>query len=441
MFCTKQTMDLFAKKIRPFITPTKANFLWMMLANGIYALCQWGMLIVLAKLGSPEVVGHFALAAAVTAPVLMITNMQLRGVQATDAKKEYFLSDYLSVRMLSTVIALCVVLLILQLGHFGKAAFLATVMLALAKSVESLSDVFYGFFQQQEKMAFMAKSMIIKGILSVAVLGVVFYLSSSLPWALGGLLCAWSLVFMFYDWRMGTKLLTTVEGAAQARLMASSITSFKERQCILFRIVVLAFPLGIVMGIISLNANIPRYAIEKFLGSRELGIFAALAYATVAVNMFIQALGQAVSPRLARHFADGDVKGFKALLRKMILVNLVIGLAGLLLVFLGGEKILTLIYTREYAVYSTLFVVLMISATLSGIASALGYAMTAARQFNLQVPLFVTVLISTGLISFLMIPRYALYGAAIALIASALIQTVGAGWIVQRAIRGRKDGH
>jgi O-antigen/teichoic acid export membrane protein len=157
--------------------------------------------------------------------------------------------------------------------------------------------------------------------------------------------------------------------------------------------------------------------------------------------MFIQALGQAVSPRLARHFADGDVKGFKALLRKMILVNLVIGLAGLLLVFLGGEKILTLIYTREYAVYSTLFVVLMISATLSGIASALGYAMTAARQFNLQVPLFVTVLISTGLISFLMIPRYALYGAAIALIASALIQTVGAGWIVQRAIRGRKDGH
>jgi O-antigen/teichoic acid export membrane protein len=428
------TMEPFVKKIKSFVTPTKANFLWMMLANGVYALCQWGMLIVLAKLGSPEVVGRFALAAAITAPVIMITNMQLRGVQATDAKKEYLLSDYLSVRVLSTVLAFCVVLLILQLGHFGKPAFWATVILALAKSVESLSDVFYGFFQQQERMGFMAKSMIIKGVLSVTVLGIVFYLSSSLPWALTGLLCAWMLVFLFYDWRMGTKLLISVEGAAQAQVITSSINSFQERQRILLRIVVLAFPLGIVMGIISLNTNIPRYAIEKFLGERELGIFAALAYTTVAVNMFIQALGQAVSPRMARHFADGDVRGYNALLKKMILVNLAIGLTGVLIISLGGQIILTFIYTREYAAYSTLFVMLMISAMLSGIASALGYAMTAARQFKLQVPLFSMVLVSTGLISFLLIPRYGLYGAATALIASALIQMVGAAWIVKRAI-------
>jgi O-antigen/teichoic acid export membrane protein len=196
----------------------------------------------------------------------------------------------------------------------------------------------------------------------------------------------------------------------------------------------LAFPLGIVMGIISLNTNIPRYAIEKFLGSRELGIFAALAYTTVAVNMFIQALGQAVCPRLARHFADGDIKGFNALLKKMVLINLVIGVVGVLIIFFGGKEILTLIYTREYAAYSGLFIVLMISAMLSGIASALGYAMTAVRQFNLQVPLFSIVLISTGLISFLMIPHYGLYGAAIALIASALIQIIGSAWIVKREI-------
>jgi len=417
------------------MTSLKKNFSWTLVGNAIYAGCQWGMLVVLAKLGSPQVVGQFALASAIITPVIMITNMQLRGVQATDAKKEYFFSDYMAVRIASTVVALSIVLLILCVGHFKKIVFLATLVLALAKSVESLSDVFYGLFQQHEKMSVIAKSMIIKGVLSVVVLGSVFYFSLSLPWSLFGLLCAWMVVLALYDWQMGRRLLETVEDISHRSLAKLSFFSFLDRRTILFRIIVLAFPLGIVMGIISLNANIPNYAIAKYLGSRDLGIFAALAYTTVVVNMFIQALGQVVVPRMARHFADNDIPAFRELLKRMIFINLTIGLLGVLIISIGGEKILSLIYTHEYAAYSNLFIVLMISATLSGVASALGYAMTAARQFNLQVPLFLTVLVATFLISLLLIPYFKLYGAAMALIVSALIQIVGGAFIVRRAVR------
>ena len=44
------------------------------------------------------------------------------------------------------------------------------------------------------------------------------------------------------------------------------------------------------------------------------------------------------------------------------------------------------------------------------------------------------VLISTALVSFLMIPHYGLYGAAVALIVSALIQAVGSGLILKREL-------
>ena len=113
-------MNAFWEKLQDFLTPTKVNFIWMMLANGIYALCQWGMLVILAKLGNPEIVGQFALASAIITPVIMITNMQLRSVQATDAKKEYFLSDYVAVRILSTVAAFLVIFLVLYFGHFSR---------------------------------------------------------------------------------------------------------------------------------------------------------------------------------------------------------------------------------------------------------------------------------------------------------------------------------
>lgn len=413
----------------------RINFSWTLIGNAIYAICQWGMLVVLAKLGSPQIVGQFALVSAIIAPVIMITNMQLRGVQATDAKREYFLSDYIGVRIASTTLAFLIVISIICIGHFDKAAFWATVMFLFAKSAESISDVLYGFFQQQEKMAIIAKSMMIKGILSVIVLGAIFYFSSSLQWSLFSLFCAWMFVLIIYDWQKSKHLLKAVEGIVSRSLFKASFFSFVERRKNLIHIIALAFPLGIVMGIISLNTNIPNYAIAKYLGSRELGIFAALAYTTVAVNMFIQALGQTVTPRLAQYFANKDVLAFKGLIKKIIFINLAIGLSGILVILIGGEKILTLIYTSEYAAYTKLFIVLMVSATLSGVASGLGYAMTAARQFNLQVPLFLTVLVATFLISLLLIPYFKLYGAAMALIVSAILQIVGGAFIVRRAIR------
>ena len=42
---------------------------------------------------------------------------------------------------------------------------------ALAKAIESVSDVFYGSLQQHERMDRIAISMILKGIVSLAALG------------------------------------------------------------------------------------------------------------------------------------------------------------------------------------------------------------------------------------------------------------------------------
>jgi len=47
----------------------RRNFSWTLLGNVVYAGCQWAMLVVLAKLGTPEMVGQFALV--VTAPIVL----------------------------------------------------------------------------------------------------------------------------------------------------------------------------------------------------------------------------------------------------------------------------------------------------------------------------------------------------------------------------------
>ena len=74
----------------------QTNFAWSLIGNVGYAGCQWTMLVVIAKLGSAEMVGQFALALALTAPVMMFAQLQLRTLLATDARNEFQFLHYLA---------------------------------------------------------------------------------------------------------------------------------------------------------------------------------------------------------------------------------------------------------------------------------------------------------------------------------------------------------
>jgi hypothetical protein len=80
----------------------RVNFVWTLTGNVFYAACQWGILVVLAKLGTSQMVGEFALALAITAPVVIGAGLSLRGIQATDARSQYRFGDYLLLRLLTT---------------------------------------------------------------------------------------------------------------------------------------------------------------------------------------------------------------------------------------------------------------------------------------------------------------------------------------------------
>src|SRR5207244_580531 len=87
------------------MTPRHAAIAWTLAGNTIYAGCQWAMLVVIAKLGSSEAVGAFALAFAVTAPVVMLSSLQLRVVQATDARGQFEFGHYLALRLVTIAVA------------------------------------------------------------------------------------------------------------------------------------------------------------------------------------------------------------------------------------------------------------------------------------------------------------------------------------------------
>src|SRR5262245_27086192 len=87
----------------------KRNASWSFVGTTIYAVSNWGMLSVLAKLGTREMVGEFALGLAIAQPVMMLAQLHLRAVQVTDRRGEFTFNDYLNLRVISVVGAVVVV--------------------------------------------------------------------------------------------------------------------------------------------------------------------------------------------------------------------------------------------------------------------------------------------------------------------------------------------
>ncbi len=402
----------------------RSNFSWTLAGNVVYAGCQCGILMVLAKLGSPEWVGQFALALALTAPVIMLTNLQLRAIQVTDARREYRFGHYLALRLATTALALLIVAGI-ACGYRLETA-LVILAVGLSKAFESLSDVVYGLLQLHERMDHVALSMMIKGPLSLAVLGVTVYLSRSIAWGALALSGAWGLLLISYDIPNGVRFLDREE-------------TFGPRWDlpVLVRLARLALPLGIVMMLVSLNTNIPRYFIAHYRGERELGIFAALVYLLVAGNTVVSAIGQSASPRLARYYDEGHIKAFCQLLIKLVGLGAGIGATCLLVAMVIGREILTILYKPEYANQEEVFVWLMISATVSYVASLLGYGMTAARYFRSQLPLWAFSGAALALACLGLVPRFGLKGAAWASLGVFILQLIGSGAIIVHAL-GRR---
>ncbi|MEM1115317.1 MAG: lipopolysaccharide biosynthesis protein [Bacteroidota bacterium] len=391
---------------------------WTLAGNAILAGSKWGVLAVLAKLTTTEDVGTFALGLAVAAPVFMLTDLQLRSVQATDAQDEHDFATYFWLRTKSTSLALVTVVAIGVAVRPGEGGVIIGLM-ALWRAAESMSDVVYGALQKAERMDWVSQSLLVKGPLTLAALWVGLVVTGSVTWAVVGLVLGALATFWAID-------------LPRARRLGVRFQRDGGRRGEQGQLIRLALPLGVVMMLISLNTNVPRYFVEAWLGTSALGVFSALVYVAISGGMVVTALGQAAAPRLSQHFAAHDHRAFNGLVRRLLLIAAVMGGAGMVVAAVGGTQILTLLYTPEYARHHGLFVGVMGVASILYVATALGYAMTAARAFRQQMPLFAVTVGVSVVVGALAVPAWGLAGAVATMGASASTQVAGAAWVLRR---------
>jgi O-antigen/teichoic acid export membrane protein len=417
------------------------SFIWTLAGSIAYAGSQWSMIILFAKLGNAAMVGQYAFAAAVAYPVSLIANLQLRAVFVNDHEGRYPFRRMLGSRYLLAAFAWMVLLCIcLSIRSTGQTTALI-LLLGTAMLIDSLSESYYSLLQKSERMDRIGRSQMFRSPLCLAFAALAVFFTHNIVYAVCGVLLGRLIVLVIYDTAPETFRIARVNSELQDELSGSNtwLKRFFAHWDLRsqWEMIWVALPLGAVAVLSSFNMNIPRYLIQHYLGARELGIYAALNYLPYAAVMFVSAVGYVTYARLGKFYFDRDVRAFKALLGRMVLIASGIGIAGLIASAVAGKMILRILYRPEYAEHSDLLMWLVGVAAMACVATCVGVAMTAASQFRPQIPLFLVVGVVSAVTSFALVPRIGLYGAAIASLASVAVQAAGSYWIVTRALRRR----
>ena len=396
-------------------------FAWTLTGRVVYGACQWAILSVLTKLGDTTLVGRFALALAVTAPLSVFSSLQLRGIYATDVDDKYTWATYWSLRVRLT--AACVVALVAV--AWGTPSLhedaWVIVIVAVAKGVEMVQDLMYGVFQRHRAMQHFGRSLMLRGAGGLAAIAGALALHLPLEVGVGGMLLAWAAVLVVHDGPRAHSLRGS-DGPTGERGSSSSLLW-------------LALPMGVVMLLDSLNQNVPRYLIEWHGGTAELGVYVAMAYVIQIGGTVVFALGAPLASTLARDYVELARESFMRRTVALLGLTAALGLAGIGFAGLFGEPFLRLAYSAEVSASAHVFVWVMVAAACHYIIVMCNNVLTAARYLRIQPVVWGAALLTTTACGWRWIAQHGIVGAAQAFSAGVAVGAVLAVGSVVVAIR------
>jgi len=197
----------------------RRNILYAVLGTGLFNLCRFGVVVLLAKFTTVEIVGQFDYALAISAPVVLFFGLQLRGAFVADAANQFSFGCYRTLRVVGMAVAGAVLLPIIAFKARSEPSLVFLIILAsvcLGRIVEHVAEIYWGVYQKRERLSLLAWSAVLRGVAMLAPFAVLLplchvwsgrdapprdRLANVTAWAVLIYVVGWALVFWLFDRR------------------------------------------------------------------------------------------------------------------------------------------------------------------------------------------------------------------------------------------------
>lgn len=446
------------------------NLAWVFSGNLVRSVARAVLLILLVKWAGWEAAGWYIAALALTGPIFAITDLGLRPLLINDVAREYPFQHYFSLRLVGSAAACSAAAVLGLILGYSSGRIVLVLCTAAARFCDGVSDILHGVLQREERMDRIGLSLILRHLLGAAAFVAAIRWSGDVAWATALDAVAAIAVCLAWDLPNAKRLLHGLRREESAMPIAKSIpvaesASFTEspfaespnatsqgqfaatacyaedagegtrapdsargesrdleRERVTFIgpkrvwgcLIRHSIPLAIVAFEINLITNVPRYVVESLLGAASLAVFASLLQLAGMGMIFVMAMGQTMSPRLARYYRRGDHRGFLRLLGGVTAVSALLGvIPWLITASPWGPFVLQWLFREDMARHWDMAVWVMGSAVLVYLTGPLGRALDTLLRFKTHVAIRSAALVLVLLLVPPLTRAYGLRGAAI----------------------------
>ncbi len=313
------------------------NFIWNTIGTGFNSFNSLFFLIIVTRINGLETAGIFSIGYATACILYTLALYSGRLCQVTDIENKIKDKDYIANRALTCLLMLIgagIFLGIKQYSPFKTGVF---VLLALFKGLEAFSDILYGVMQKNGILYKAGQSLTMKGVIGLALFGVIDFITKDLLLACLSLVIINLLILIVFDYLLIGKILID----KTSKVSKKNVLSIIKSEFFVF--------MNSFAGIYILNA--PKYAIDSFLTEDIQAIYGYIMMPATVMTLFTQFIVMPVLGQLKDLYEKKDFKAFNNLTFKIKLIVIAFGAFAVGAAYLLGPEFLGFIYGVELLSY------------------------------------------------------------------------------------------
>lgn len=379
----------------------KKDFIWNTLGSLIHAFNSLFFLIIVTRINGLENSGIFSYAFTISNIFLTVATFGGRNYQITDAKNEFSGNLYKSFRYLTTIISVILFVLLFLLFKYSTYKYLIIILLIFVRSFESISDVYFGIFQKNNKLYLVGISLFFKNLLALIIFVLTDYLFKNLYISI---IC-WGtinlLFLLFFD-------------ILKSKSISKEKFKLEKNYKKIFSKTLYFFLFNFIAIFIM---NIPRYFIDFYLSDELQGIYGIIVMPATMTAL----LSQFVLQPFAVKLSESNEKNFKRQFKKIFIYTIFISLICILMAYLFGIPVLNLIYSLNLTKYKCYLVLVMIGSTFYALNNFLNLIYTIKRKTRYQFIIYVIATLMSLISTYFLVRNYLLLGGVIGYLATMFI--------------------
>ena len=393
---------------------TKQNYVWNLFGTVSSSLISVVLLLFASRFLDSHNSDIFSIAYALGQQFFVLGYFQIRNMQSTDIQEKYSFISYHNTRIVTIIIMILTSVGYVIFQGYDLYKSIIILLLVLYRAIDAYSDVFQGYFQQQNRSDLAGKVQFYRSWICIIVFGFSLLLTKSLMIS-SIVICLINLILtVVLDYRISIRNFNTKFFPSISKDLSSIFSILRE-----------AFPLFINGFVITYVYNEAKIDIDLLLskGLFSNGIqrdFNVLFMPVFVLSLLFFVL-RPLTTQLSIYWYERKYELFYKQIYILFTTMTILGVIIIGLGYLIGTEILGLVYGISLIEYKIPFVILLTGGILNVLALVIDIVMTIFRKQSYLVIAYITTFIVAKLITMIFVKKDGILGASLSFLISMTI--------------------